>query len=73
MVLESESSSSGKVAYNEIESIKKEFPEISVYTWSLEKRSKDEKGRYGALHAKCAVADGRIALVSSANLTPYAL
>jgi phosphatidylserine/phosphatidylglycerophosphate/cardiolipin synthase-like enzyme len=73
MVLESESSSSGKVAYDEIDSIKKEFPEIAVYTWPLEKRPKDEKGRHGALHAKCAVADGRIALVSSANLTPYAL
>ncbi|WP_420864602.1 hypothetical protein [Deinococcus radiopugnans] len=29
-------------------------------------------GRRGVVHAKCAVADGRIALVTSANLTDAA-
>ncbi len=73
IVLESESSSSGKVSFDEIKSIRKEFPEIAVYTWPLEKRPTDDKGHHGALHAKCAVADSRVALVSSANLTPFAL
>lgn len=73
MVLESESSSSGKVGYDEIEAIKKEFSEIAIFIWPSDKRPTDDKGRHGSLHAKCAVADSRVALVSSANLTPFAL
>jgi phosphatidylserine/phosphatidylglycerophosphate/cardiolipin synthase-like enzyme len=44
----------------------------SVYFWPLEHRPKDESGRPGILHVKCAVADGRWLFLSSANLTEYA-
>jgi phosphatidylserine/phosphatidylglycerophosphate/cardiolipin synthase-like enzyme len=43
-----------------------------VFLWPLEKREKDENGKPGILHVKCAVADGRWLFLSSANLTEYA-
>jgi phosphatidylserine/phosphatidylglycerophosphate/cardiolipin synthase-like enzyme len=44
----------------------------SVYYWPQEKRSRDDNGKIGILHVKCAVADGRWLFLSSANLTEYA-
>jgi phosphatidylserine/phosphatidylglycerophosphate/cardiolipin synthase-like enzyme len=44
----------------------------AVYLWPLEKREKDESGKPGILHVKCAVADGRSLFLSSANLTEHA-
>jgi phosphatidylserine/phosphatidylglycerophosphate/cardiolipin synthase-like enzyme len=44
----------------------------SVYYWPQEKRPKDDNGKVGILHVKCAVADGRRLFLSSANLTEYA-
>jgi phosphatidylserine/phosphatidylglycerophosphate/cardiolipin synthase-like enzyme len=43
-----------------------------VFLWPLEKREKDDNGKPGILHVKCAVADGRWLFLSSANLTEYA-
>lgn len=43
-----------------------------VYVWPLEMRPGDPKGNPAALHAKCAVADDAVLLVSSANLTESA-
>jgi len=44
-----------------------------AYLWPLDRRPKDRAGRYGSLHAKFAMADKTALLVSSANLTEYAL
>ena len=44
-----------------------------TYRWPLERRPRDDEGRHGSLHAKCAVADRELLLISSANLTHYAL
>jgi phosphatidylserine/phosphatidylglycerophosphate/cardiolipin synthase-like enzyme len=44
----------------------------SVYYWPQENRQKDDNGKIGTLHVKCAVADGRQMFLSSANLTEYA-
>jgi phosphatidylserine/phosphatidylglycerophosphate/cardiolipin synthase-like enzyme len=44
-----------------------------VYVWPRDKRPTDAAGRYGSLHAKCTVADTDAILISSANLTAYAL
>lgn len=45
----------------------------TVYVWPAARRPKDAKGRAGVLHAKCALADRRMLLVSSANLTESAM
>jgi phosphatidylserine/phosphatidylglycerophosphate/cardiolipin synthase-like enzyme len=44
----------------------------SVYYWPQENRPKDDNGKIGILHVKCAVADGRQMFLSSANFTEYA-
>lgn len=46
---------------------------VRVYEWPVELREMTEWGKVGYLHVKCAVADGRQAFVSSANLTVYAM
>lgn len=43
-----------------------------VYYWPQENRPKDDNGKIGILHVKCAVADGQSMFLSSANLTEYA-
>lgn len=45
----------------------------NIYVWPPDKRPRDDAGRYGSLHAKCALADEETALISSANLTEFAL
>lgn len=47
-------------------------PNCQVYLWPDEHRQ-FQPGHYANLHAKCAVADGRQAFVSSANLTGWAM
>ena len=44
-----------------------------VYYWREDQRERDASGRTGTMHAKCAVADRSSLLVSSANLTDFAL
>jgi phosphatidylserine/phosphatidylglycerophosphate/cardiolipin synthase-like enzyme len=44
----------------------------SVYYWPQENRPKDDNGKVGILHVKCAVADGHRMFLSSANFTEYA-
>jgi len=45
----------------------------SLYRWPHERRLRDEEGHAGLMHAKAAVADSRVAFLSSANLTEAAL
>lgn len=49
-----------------------EAPDCHLFKWPDELRE-FEPGKFANLHAKCAVADGRQAFVSSANLTGYAM
>jgi phosphatidylserine/phosphatidylglycerophosphate/cardiolipin synthase-like enzyme len=44
-----------------------------LYIWPQEKRAVDTAGNFGALHAKCAVADQDAVFITSANLTAHAL
>lgn len=74
LVIESPQASAGKVAYDGLAAFGREVAtHAEVYHWPLEQRPRDDAGRHGALHAKCAVADAQVLLISSANLTHYAL
>ncbi len=46
---------------------------IRYYAWSEEQRLRSAQGGHGVLHAKTLVADNHQLLVSSANLTEYAM
>ena len=69
-----ESPDAGKTGFAAIGAAGEELQALStVYVWPSDKRPTDAAGRHGSLHAKCAVADEAAVLVSSANLTEYAL
>lgn len=74
LIFESPEASAGKITFAGLETLGKEMRDLaSVYVWPFERRPKDGAGRHGSLHAKCAIADGARLLVSSANLTEFAL
>lgn len=74
LILESLEESDGKVTVSAITGLGEELAGVaSVYVWPLEHRGTDGSGKHGSLHVKCAVADANTALISSANLTEYAM
>ncbi|MDX2100099.1 MAG: DISARM system phospholipase D-like protein DrmC [Leptolyngbyaceae cyanobacterium bins.59] len=74
LIAETPEASNGKVSFGMFATFGTEILERSqVYVWPREKRPTDEQGRYGSLHAKCAVCDRHHLFISSANLTEYAM
>ena len=74
LIVEDPDVSQGRVAFDALQAFGLDVAARSqVYVWPLEKRPKLPTGHHGSLHAKCAIADGRWLLLSSANLTEYAL
>jgi cardiolipin synthase len=47
--------------------------QASLLQWPPDRRSRDEQGHAGLMHVKAAVADSRVAFLTSANLTEAAL
>lgn len=63
-----------KIAYDTIAALGSPLTRAAhIYVWPKAMRAVDANGRYGSLHAKCAVADRRLLFISSANLTGYAM
>jgi phosphatidylserine/phosphatidylglycerophosphate/cardiolipin synthase-like enzyme len=73
LVLESDETDPGRIALKSLKSLSQGNGRLEIYEWPVESRPRDESGHHGKLHVKCAVADEELALVSSANLTRYAL
>ena len=73
LILEFAEESGGKVLYDPLHVIGRAVPNADVYYWPIDQRVQDSNGRHGTLHAKCAIADRAITLLSSANLTGDAL
>lgn len=73
-LLETVEDSRGKVTFDPIKALGEDLASrAEVWHWPLDQRPRDEKGRHGRLHAKLAIADRERLLVSSANLTEYAM
>jgi phosphatidylserine/phosphatidylglycerophosphate/cardiolipin synthase-like enzyme len=74
IVVETPESSHGKISFGAdvifTDLIK---TKARILEWPFEQRERDESDKYGSLHAKCAVMDRESVLISSANLTQYAL
>ena len=69
LVLESESESDGQLSVDARSAFSEELASAaSIYHWPISKRERNDWGRPGKLHAKCAVIDDA-AIISSANLT----
>jgi len=58
----------GTLDVDPVKGLRKKFPEATFYQWMSADGSTT-----AVVHAKCAVADGRIALITSANLTGAAM
>ena len=72
--LETPDASEGKMSLDTVKALGEAVArQAQLYVWPKEKRPLTEDGKYGSLHAKIALADGRALLVSSANLTGYAM
>jgi phosphatidylserine/phosphatidylglycerophosphate/cardiolipin synthase-like enzyme len=73
LIIESPDPREGENAYDALKALGPAVAARSaVYLWPREHRPRDEAGRAGSMHVKCAVADGRRLFLSSANLTAYA-
>ena len=74
IVAETPESSEGKIPFGITAALGASIvQQAQVLVWPLEKRPVDKNGRYGSLHAKCAIADEKHLFLTSANLTEYAL
>ncbi len=73
LVIELAQESGGKITFDGLQAFRTAVPTAQVYYWPLDRRKRSASGSYGAMHAKCLVADRTRAIVSSANLTDYAL
>ena len=71
ILLESSKAHGGKIDIDSINAFKKALPSANVYEWNSESKASDCWS--GAVHAKCAVADGSLAFITSANLTRAAM
>jgi phosphatidylserine/phosphatidylglycerophosphate/cardiolipin synthase-like enzyme len=73
VVVEAPDRLEGQNAYSTLKALGKEVAACStVYLWPRDQRMQADDGRLGILHVKCALADGRMMFLSSANLTEYA-
>lgn len=71
ILLESPKSRGGKIDIDSAKAFEKALPTANIYAWSRESALSDPIG--GVVHAKCAVSDGKLAFITSANLTSAAM
>ncbi len=71
ILLESSKDHGGTLDLDGLKSMRAKVPKASLFIWS--KKSRSEIGLTASVHAKCIVADGRNAFVTSANLTSAAM
>lgn len=69
MLLELSQEQGGNISFDAIGKMKNLVPAASLYAW----REKDDQFSGGSVHAKVAVADGRLCFITSANLTGHAM
>lgn len=69
IVLEAPVAMGGSLDVDSVAKMRGAVPQARIYVWD----SSGAVGIPGVIHAKCAAADGRIALVTSANLTGSAM
>lgn len=68
ILLEADQDHGGTLDFDSVRHLRRELPQAEFYGW----RQSDSETK-GSVHAKCAVADNKMAFVSSANLTGAAM
>lgn len=73
VLLEASTEHGGRVTVDSVKAMKEAVPSANIYGWNSHSL-KSESGRFnGSVHAKCAVADGKLAFITSANLSIAAM
>jgi cardiolipin synthase len=73
LLLESSDRHGGRVSVDSVKKMREAVLGARVFIWSADAKQRDTGGLGGVVHAKCAVADGRIAFITSANLSTAAM
>lgn len=73
VLLESSTEYGGTVRGDSIKAVRDAVAGAAIYVWETASRKTDSDAISAAVHAKCAVADRRLAFITSANLTTAAL
>ena len=73
VLLEASKDHGGKVSVDSVGTMKERIPDANVYVWTADGGKMPDGQPIGSVHAKCAVADGRIAFLTSANLSRAAM
>lgn len=73
LVIELSQESGGKISFDGLKAFRSSLPHAEIFYWPLERRTHSGTGAYGSMHAKCLLTDRTRAIVSSANLTDFAL
>lgn len=73
ILLESSAEQGGALRGDSARALAEAAPGAMVYAWDPTQRKHEGEGLSASVHAKCAVADGKLAFVTSANLTSAAL
>lgn len=73
ILLESSTEHGGAVSGDNIRTMHQAAPKAELYIWNPVEKAQSAGTLTAAVHAKCAVADHRIAFVTSANLTSAAM
>ncbi|MBS3910101.1 MAG: DISARM system phospholipase D-like protein DrmC [Actinobacteria bacterium] len=71
ILLEASTSHGGTLDIDSVRMFSQQIPSANIYTWSQAAKAASEWT--GVVHAKCAVADGELAFITSANLTMAAM
>ena len=73
VLLESSKEHGGAIAGDGLSAMHEAVPDAQLYIWDPVEKSRISGSLTAAVHAKCAVADERIAFITSANLTSAAM
>jgi len=71
--LESSTERGGNVTVDSVKTLKDAVPSANVCVWNPHSKKSVGGHAGGAFHAKCAVSDGRIAFITTANLSVAAM
>ncbi|PZN86027.1 MAG: phospholipase, partial [Candidatus Methylumidiphilus alinenensis] len=71
VLFENSSEHGGRINHDSASALRQLLSKVNIYSWSSGKQS--SKDYLGAVHAKCALADGELAFITSANLTKAAM
>jgi phosphatidylserine/phosphatidylglycerophosphate/cardiolipin synthase-like enzyme len=73
VLLESSIERGGKVTTDSVKTMKDVVPSVNVYVWHAATHDLHKSSLIGSVHAKCAVSDGELAFITSANLSGAAM